>query len=186
MLCDHARQMAQHSASKLLLVRIDPHRPAAYTSEHLQRMGMSRRTVVGPLFSHGGFQSWYWVCTSTELVAVPMGLWHALRANRTATLFLGSTVAGVTGVSAKQARPGVSARLARLPEVKLRGGKGHLHWTLNHIAAIRFARKASSSAELTIVARDGERRAFGIMNVGDQSAIVDALRLIYGPRVMTR
>ena len=142
---------------------------------------MDERLIVGPLFTHAGFQSWFFVCFPGSIVAVPMGFWFAITANKAATLFVGGAAgATIAGVGEKTQSKHV-ARLMQLSEDQLAGQEGSATYPIGELSAIVFKRRVFSSPEVIVVNRNGRRRIFGIMNLTDQAAIVDALVERYGP-----
>ena len=143
---------------------------------------MSNRTIVGPLFTHAGFQSWFLVCMQQSIVAVPMGFWFALTGNKAATIFVGGVAGAILGLSGNSTHSKTVARLAHGPEFDLTNGKGHVTYQLADLTSIAYKRKALSSSEIILANRSGKKKVFGIMNAGDQPAIVKALGELYGTR----
>jgi hypothetical protein len=139
---------------------------------------MDDRIVIGPLFTHAGFQSWFLVCAARGMIAVRMGLWFALAANKTATAFTGAA-----GQLLAHAGDGVHAktvqRLQSLSETELIAQKGKVLCRAQDLASVELKLKRLSSSEVIITSRRGERHVFGIINAVDYSKIADALEAKY-------
>jgi hypothetical protein len=147
---------------------------------------MESRAVLGPLFTHAGFQSWFLVCLPGSIVAVPMGFWFAITANKTATM---SQVSGLAGPF--MARAGEEAhekhvtRLAAASEGELRRSKGQVTYPVGALKAIACITKVFSSSEIVMELRKGRKTTYGILNALDHPGIVDALTRRYGALVKT-
>lgn len=144
---------------------------------------MSDRVVVGPLFTHAGFQSWFLVCLPERIVAVPMGLWFAIIANKAATLFVGGAAGGAMAASGEKVQAKKVSRLMELPEADVTSQRGAVVYSTSDLSSVTFKRRALSSPEIIVANRNAGRRVYGIMNAGDQAAIVDALTAKYGALV---
>jgi hypothetical protein len=145
---------------------------------------MDGRIVIGPLFTHAGFQSWFLVCSDKGIIGVRMGLWFALAANKTATAFTGAA-----GALLEQAGNSTHAktlqRLHHLSDAQLLAGNGKVVCRAQDLASITLKQKRLSSSEVIINSRRGERQVFGIMNAVDFGKIVDTLAAKYG-EMLTR
>lgn len=141
---------------------------------------MPERAVVGPLFTHAGFQSWFLVCLPERIVAVPKGLWFAITGNKAAALFVRGAVGSAMENAGEAAHVKHVAQLAQLSDTALIAGKGHVCFKANELSAIHYKKKALTSSEIILQRRDGTKVTFGIMNAIDQPAIVKALADRYG------
>ena len=140
---------------------------------------MDDRIVIGPLFTHAGFQSWFLVCSDKGIIGVPMGLWFAIAANKTATAFTGAA-----GTLLAHAGDGAHAktlvRLHRLSDAELLAQKAKVICRAQDLASITLKQKRLSSSEVIVSSHRGERRVFGIMNAVDFGKIGDTLAAKYG------
>jgi hypothetical protein len=144
-----------------------------------ERVGMDDRIVIGPLFTHAGFQSWFLVCSDKGIIGVRMGLWFAIAANKTATAFTGAA-----GALLEQAGNSTHAktlqRLHRLSDAELLAQKAKVLCRAQDLASITLKQKRLSSSEVIVSSRRGERHVFGILNAIDFGKIGDALETKYG------
>jgi len=141
---------------------------------------MSDRAIIGPLFTASGFRSWLLVCQPNEIVAVPMGLWFAITANKAATLSVGGAIGGGLAAAGKSSLQKKVSHLQQIPDDELSAIKGIITYRTDELSAIVYKRKRIGSSELIFVRRDGLKKLFGIMNAADQTDIVDELSRRYG------
>jgi hypothetical protein len=140
---------------------------------------MDDRIVIGPLFTHAGFQSWFLVCSDKGIMGVRMGLWFAVAANKTATAFTGAAGA-LLGQAGESAHAKTLQRLHRLSDAELLAQKAAVVCRAQDLASITLKQKRLSSSEVIVSSRHGERRVFGIMNAVDYGKIADTLAAKYG------
>jgi hypothetical protein len=145
---------------------------------------MNDRIVVGPLFTHAGFQSWFLVCSDKGIMGVRMGLWFAIAANKTATAFTGAAGA-LLEQAGNSAHGKTLQRLHRLSDAELLAQKATIVCRAQDLASITLKQKRLSSSEVIVTSRHGERHVFGIMNAIDYGKIGDALAARYG-EMLTR
>lgn len=143
----------------------------------------SARAVIGPLFTRAGFQSWFFVCLPRSIVAVPMGFWFALTANKDAAAFVGGAVGGAFAAASEDAGRKRIGRLMATPERQLASEPGSLVYAIGDLASVTFKKRVLSSSEIIVTTRRGERRVFGIMNAAEVSSVVEALVSRYGSLV---
>jgi len=138
------------------------------------------RTILGPVFTEGGFKAWHFVCLADVIVAVPLGRLASFAASAAAA---GPLLGGLGGLL--QARAQKDDRLVRqaleaMPEPRLRApGAGHEIFRVAELASIRLQRPAGSSPEIELAWRSGPPRLFGVTNAGQFSDIAAALQRAY-------
>jgi hypothetical protein len=142
---------------------------------------MDDRVVIGPLFTHAGFQSWFLVCSARGIIGVRMGLWFAFAANKSAMAVTGAAGALLANAG-DSAHAKTLQRLHSLSETELVAQKGQIVCRAQDLASVTLKQKRLSSSEVIITSHRGERRVFGIMNAIDFSKIAEALETKYGAR----
>jgi hypothetical protein len=138
------------------------------------------RSILGPVFTEGGFKAWHFVCLADVLVAVPLGRLASFAASAAAA---GPLLGGLGDLLQERARRDdglVKKALEAMPEARLRAaGTGHEVFPVARLASIRLQRPAGSSPEIELAVRGAPPRLFGVTNAEQFSDIAAALQRAY-------
>ena len=140
----------------------------------------AERTVLGPVFTEGGFKAWHFVCLADVIVAVPLGRLASFAASAAAA---GPLLGGLGELLQERARMDdllVRQSLAEMSEARLKAPEaGHDLFRVAELISIRLQRPAGSSPEIEIASVRGPPRLFGVTNAEQFSDIAAALQRAY-------
>jgi hypothetical protein len=115
----------------------------------------STRSIVGPFFTRGGSQSWYFVCFSENIYAIPQGFWFALKAGMGSVPAFGF-IQALLADSARRQADSVTTQLMSDSEKALQARPGSVRYPVTDIA--RFQTKTPN--EFYIHMKSGTKHGY--------------------------
>ena len=138
------------------------------------------RTILGPVFTEGGFKAWHFVCLADVIVAAPLGRLASFAASAAAAGPLLGALGELLQDRARQDDKLVRQSLAEMSEARLRAPEsGHDVFRVAELTSIRLQRPAGSSPEIEIAFLRGAPRLFGVTNAEQYSDVAAALQRAY-------
>jgi hypothetical protein len=115
------------------------------------------RSVVGPLFTRGGTQSWYLVCFSERVYAIPQGSWFALKVGMGAVPHPFGLIFSLFADSARRQAESIISQLMSDSEAALQGRPGSVRYAVSDIA--RFQTKTPNNFYIHM--KSGTKHGYG-------------------------
>ena len=162
---------------------IFPHKFARPKAEPEQAPGMDDRIVIGPLFTRGGFQAWYFVCFADTIVAVPQGLWFAVTSSASGAGFhfglVGGAIEGALGGSRQAHESKAIVKLKADPKSALLAKGSNVVYSTSDIVSIEVKRRLMTHPEVIVICRDQKRRVYGVTAPDACEKIKQTLAALY-------
>jgi hypothetical protein len=146
---------------------------------------MDDRVVIGPLFTAGGFQSWFFICFEDVIVATPQGFWFSIASFMSGTglgVHFGA-VGGLIGALAQgSGKTQESKRITKLredPKDALLSAKGNVVYRTAEIASLELKRVTIGSPELIVTTHAGKRKVYGVIAARAFDDVTQAIQAVY-------
>jgi hypothetical protein len=141
------------------------------------------RVLMGPMFTRGGFQAWYFVCFADTIVAVPQGMWFAITSSASGAGLhfglVGGAIEGALQGSRQAHESNAVVKLKGDEKSALVAAKGNVVYSTSDIVSIEVKRRLMTHPEVIITCRDKTRTVYGITVPAAIEKVKQALAVLY-------